>query len=161
MIDSPRPPLAVGQRWRNREGNEAVVEQEDLSRPFDSDSRFRVRHSSGAVIWHGVDGKPNINEKGLELVELLSGATARQFKQITAAGDRLFALADDGTAWALHHSLPITSWTQLPSLPRPLSDAEVALVLLDDAADRLDAAHENSIRRALERLKRLEDQANG
>ena len=36
--------------------------------------------------------------------------------------------------------------------PKPLSLKEQALALLDDASDRLDAAHENTIRRALEQL---------
>ena len=40
--------------------------------------------------------------------------------------------------------------------PKPPSLAEQALTLLDDASTRLDAAHENTIRRALERLQELE-----
>ena len=40
--------------------------------------------------------------------------------------------------------------------PKPPSLAEQALALLDDASTRLDAAHENTIRRALERLQELE-----
>ena len=36
--------------------------------------------------------------------------------------------------------------------PRPPSLKEQALAVLDDASDRLDAAHENTIRRALEQL---------
>ena len=40
--------------------------------------------------------------------------------------------------------------------PKPLSEADVALAVLDDVSDRLDAAHENTIRLALERLKELE-----
>jgi hypothetical protein len=36
--------------------------------------------------------------------------------------------------------------------PKPLSLKEQALALLDDASDRLDAVHENTIRRALEAL---------
>ena len=36
--------------------------------------------------------------------------------------------------------------------PKPPSLKEEALALLDDASDRLDAAHENIIRRALEAL---------
>lgn len=40
--------------------------------------------------------------------------------------------------------------------PKPPSLAEQALMLLDDASTRLDAAHENTIRRALERLQELE-----
>jgi hypothetical protein len=40
--------------------------------------------------------------------------------------------------------------------PNPPSLAEQALTLLDDASTRLDAAHENTIRRALERLQELE-----
>ena len=36
--------------------------------------------------------------------------------------------------------------------PKPPSLKEQALALLDDASDRLDAAHENTIRRALEAL---------
>jgi hypothetical protein len=41
--------------------------------------------------------------------------------------------------------------------PKPPSLAEQALTLLDDASTRLDAAHENTIRRALERLEELEN----
>lgn len=40
--------------------------------------------------------------------------------------------------------------------PNPERSAKVALNLLDDISDRLDAAHENGIRRALERLQELE-----
>ena len=40
--------------------------------------------------------------------------------------------------------------------PKPPSLAEEALTLLDDASTRLDAVHENTIRRALERLQELE-----
>lgn len=40
--------------------------------------------------------------------------------------------------------------------PKPPSLAEQALTLLDDASTRLDAVHENTIRRALERLQELE-----
>ena len=36
--------------------------------------------------------------------------------------------------------------------PKPPSLKEQALAVLDDASDRLDAAHENTIRRALEQL---------
>ena len=36
--------------------------------------------------------------------------------------------------------------------PKPPSLKEQALTLLDDASDRLDAVHENIIRRALEAL---------
>jgi hypothetical protein len=36
--------------------------------------------------------------------------------------------------------------------PKPPSLKEQALALLDDASDRLDAVHENTIRRALEAL---------
>jgi hypothetical protein len=36
--------------------------------------------------------------------------------------------------------------------PKPSSLKEQALTLLDDASDRLDAVHENTIRRALESL---------
>ena len=36
--------------------------------------------------------------------------------------------------------------------PKPPSLKEQALILLDDASDRLDAVHENTIRRALESL---------
>ena len=36
--------------------------------------------------------------------------------------------------------------------PEPLSLKEQALAVLDDASDRLDAAHENTLRRALEQL---------
>ena len=36
--------------------------------------------------------------------------------------------------------------------PKPPSLKEQALALLDDASDRLDAVHENTIRRALEQL---------
>ena len=36
--------------------------------------------------------------------------------------------------------------------PKPPSLKEQALAVLDDASDRLDAAHENLIRRALEQL---------
>lgn len=41
--------------------------------------------------------------------------------------------------------------------PNPERSAKVALNLLDDVSGRLDAAHENGIRRALERLRELED----
>lgn len=37
--------------------------------------------------------------------------------------------------------------------PKPQSLKEQALAVLDDASDRLDAAHENTLRRALEQLK--------
>lgn len=40
--------------------------------------------------------------------------------------------------------------------PTPPSEADQALALLNDCADRLDGAHENAIRRALELLKELE-----
>ena len=40
--------------------------------------------------------------------------------------------------------------------PKPPSEADQALALLNDCADRLDGAHENAIRRALELLKELE-----
>ena len=43
--------------------------------------------------------------------------------------------------------------------PKPPTLAEQALAILDDS--RLDAAHENCIRRALERLAELEAQADG
>ena len=36
--------------------------------------------------------------------------------------------------------------------PKPLSLKEQALAVLDDCSDRLDSAHENTIRRALEAL---------
>jgi hypothetical protein len=41
--------------------------------------------------------------------------------------------------------------------PKPPSLAEQALALLDDASDALGSAHENTIRRALERLQELEN----
>jgi hypothetical protein len=50
--------------------------------------------------------------------------------------------ADDETADALRNA----------RRPKPLSLKEQALATLDDCSDRLDGAHENTIRRALEAL---------
>ena len=59
----------------------------------------------------------------------------------------------------LYHTLtaPTQRWLRSDALhnarrPEPPSLKEQALALLDDASDRLDAAHENTIRRALEAL---------
>lgn len=50
--------------------------------------------------------------------------------------------ADDETADSLRNA----------RRPKPLSLKEQALATLDDCSDRLDSAHENTIRRALEAL---------
>lgn len=52
----------------------------------------------------------------------------------------------------VHHFHILASDLLAARRPKPSSLKEQALAVLDDASDRLDAAHENTIRRALEQL---------
>jgi hypothetical protein len=54
--------------------------------------------------------------------------------------------------WLKKGWIPAGISSDLRTARRPLSLKEQALAVLDDASDRLDAAHENIIRRALEQL---------
>ena len=56
---------------------------------------------------------------------------------------------------------PITPPPELFKQWADMPRSEEALAVLDDTCDRLDAAHENIIRRALERLQELEGQGDG
>lgn len=59
----------------------------------------------------------------------------------------------DATWVALQTSNQMSSKRLIAEMrPKPPSLKEKALMLLDDCSDRIDAAHENTIRRALEQL---------
>ena len=54
---------------------------------------------------------------------------------------------------SLRHSRHISDQLRYTRRPKPPSLKEQALAILDDCSDRLDGAHENIIRQALEQLK--------
>ena len=56
----------------------------------------------------------------------------------------------DWLSW--RHSRHISDQLRYTRRPKPPSLKEQALAILDDCSDRLDGAHENIIRRALEQL---------
>ena len=51
------------------------------------------------------------------------------------------------------NTLPLTNQSSISIESEPPSLKEQALTILDDCSDRLDGAHENIIRQALEQLK--------
>ena len=91
----PKPPLAVGQRWRRRDG--WVVE---ITRSTDEGDEYPYY----AGHWYGPDGKSIGHDlsPGLELVELLRPPTPLEdiVKQLKELQDRIQQILD------LHNNLP-------------------------------------------------------
>ena len=65
-------------------------------------------------------------------------------QELNACCEWIYKLMDRGLEWSMD--------LRIARRPKPSSLKEKALALLDDASDRLDAVHENAIRRALESL---------
>ena len=57
----------------------------------------------------------------------------------------------------LTRSTPFLTVTDQKPIKPPRRQAEGALILLDDISDTISSTHENAIRRALERLRELEN----
>ena len=95
------------------------------------------------------------------LVEQVADAIAAQATSAGIVNDRPARAAILQVAmWLREQGTPAYGWAMrleqeaTPSHrhPKPPGLKEQALIVLDDASDRLDAAHENIIRRALEQL---------
>jgi hypothetical protein len=100
-----------------------------------------------------------------DLIEQLESDIDRYEISTSQALARAYAAGADqqleqDAKWLDSHALFTSALTITPPgdalrkvmRPKPPSLKEQALALLDDASDRLDAVHENTIRRALESL---------
>ena len=109
-----KPALAVGQRWRRRDGEVVTV-------GLDSDGVFMANH------WRYTSNRTvpflNGSKPELDLVELLPTPTPRKFASLTRTvtdfGHTIDAIDEDGVAWwmtlATDDSEP--EWHQLLPLP--------------------------------------------
>ena len=114
-----KPALAVGQRWRRRDGEIVTIDKIDRNHPWGSTHPFWADRNSytpeGSACATGELGHPQ------DLIELL---TPRKFKEtprrtVTDFGHVIDAIDEDGVAWwmtpATHDSEP--EWHQLTPLP--------------------------------------------
>lgn len=115
-----KPALAVGQRWRRRDGVVVTIEIHDTretSYPF---------HAAGH--WYRANGTSCIDRAGKDLIELISEpesqpqpatTTPRKFVAISSYyAEGVYhtdAIADDGTAWRAQSN--DHAWTQYTPLP--------------------------------------------
>jgi hypothetical protein len=116
---APAPTLsfAVGQQWRNRNGQVVTITEID----HHANTAIPILADNG--FWYRADGTSCINHSEDDLIELVSGpepapapAPTRKVVQI-AVGVELLALCDDGTMWAI--SKPGGPWTQIRAIPQP------------------------------------------
>ena len=115
-----KPALAVGQRWRRRDGEVVTVR-------LNSDGSFKA--DGWGYMPDGTAPFPNSPDLRLELIELLPTPAPRKFKEtpkrtVTDFGHTIDAIDDDGVAWWMvigPDDCSDTEWHQL--LPLPAKEA--------------------------------------
>lgn len=115
------PALAVGQKWRRRNGDVVIVTRYD-----DSDNTFLagdwVRPTGRALGgWgaHPFDLVELVSDDGepVEPTKLVPRRFVSITRSISSHGQVLDAIADDGTAWHKVLHAPLSQWRQTTPLP--------------------------------------------